>query len=658
MHSTQYTALNHMPASPLHNMTMQDPLRIGEPNPVLGLYLCREDKHLVTKRTSDDTPIASVFIRDFDQLVGAHWDTLGGRYLSLVFQDASVRLHDEFQQGKLVALVRGNGAQGKLAGPVDASCWGRVHQHGERGYHSDLTRLLPTLVKFVGGEASLEATEPFVPGGAPWRQPPSPGKESPPLLDVHVLHSAAADEVVLVLDGEYRLVLPCATPQLGVGVVRVTQPGPGLFQLWYSHGQTRCVDVRGVSGNATHMSLLESLQELRSTAQFLRHHIDTVHTKAVAPYAQWLQRVTVEAHDRGALHRDLRELLLCGTVAPELGDWLHYTVGERNLAAWGENYYRALGGTNNILLVAVVPALERLIVLGERCQGYALAHSLESEPSSIVSECQGMLGECIATMQRNTAQFEEMAVFVRWLGMHVRSECAEEYNPTAQEIQLMRDPRAAKRICSVLQQLLGEGSDPAVSIFPHAVFDTGAKAVAAELGRVCQEHVQPRLLQAVVGGPPCLELSGAALEVFPPELQPRLELLDVQWLGGYTATVYVDTANRDTAHLYVVVAKPLGTEGSPAHGSPAHALRLDFSRYGPVARPVLRAALHPAGDFPAVIATVEGPENPNPNPNGNKESTQQVHLVLHTVHSDKGVRTDGPAGNGVPELRSIEQILQ
>lgn len=696
------------------------------------MRLSLEDRKLVTRRTSDGTAIASVPVRDPTQLVGAHWDCAAGRYLSLVFTDGSVRVHDAHLGGKLVALVRA----ARPLGPVDAACWGRVWEPAARrgAVATDVTRQMPLLVKFRA--ASAEGAAPplgglghpvhFAPGPAEWRRGlgrgTGPGsaantgtQEQDPqtrrLLDVHVLHSPASDEVHCVLNGAFDVLLHGGgvPPGPDMRVLRVLPLGGGEFQLWYVSGHARTLSVRGITHGGGHMALLAGVDELVSLAAYLRQHMDLLQTHVVVPYVQLLTTLVYEGRDTDVLWRDIRQMYLMGTRTDALGDWLHLTLGERNLAEWGALFLRTITDVGNVLSLGFIPALERVVVLAERFHGdvraYELrelyigevgsSHAVLESVRRIVSACQRLLRECTDTMQRNAAARPDMETLATFLQVYVKTEtlarrAAEdadgedspneyEYDATIEESEVLCEPGAGTRMLRMVDALLGPGNDIGTQTFPSAVFAKEVDTIAAEVKSVQDAHVRPRLQRALEAGTQdSLRLCSEVCDAFPGELGARLQLLDVAlWPAqpqgesahphdNYTAALFVDSAARDTAHLYLVVGWRLGQH--QREGRKPVVLHLDFAHYGPQPAPLETARLElpasatasPTG-APAVVATTTAA-------GAGAAAEQRVHLVLHTagVHAGAATATahpnsppsDRPAGSRAPELRAIEQILQ
>ncbi|CAB4255709.1 similar to Saccharomyces cerevisiae YDR118W APC4 Subunit of the Anaphase-Promoting Complex/Cyclosome (APC/C) [Maudiozyma barnettii] len=346
-------------------MSEEEFYRIEDPEQ--DLYLTRQGKSIIVKRRSDDQQISSTYIRDWTQLVGCHWDTILGRYLSIMFNDGSIRLIDTNDNGKLISFMR-TGLTNS-----DSSYWSRllVNTSNKGIKIMNISESFPNLTKFSMENETIKF-EPFDLVSKKWRKidndPINEKKGNKrQVLDFHIMHSGLNDEVSFILNGS--LSLKTMNNGQGQKVCKIINEDSGIYQFWYSEGHRHEIDLSLILGNNNNMSLLHDIIEFQELIQYLKTNITFLHDKIIKPYTDFLEKITNVSYDRLELYDDLNQLIFTGEVEETLADWLKYTIGERNIQTWRDKSSKMYENGSEVLQLGIINAFERVFISLERISG-------------------------------------------------------------------------------------------------------------------------------------------------------------------------------------------------------------------------------------------------------------------------------------------------
>lgn len=443
-------------------------------NPEQDLYLTRIGKNIIVKRRSDDEQISSTYVRDWAQLTDCHWDTIMGQFLSIVFTDGSVRLIDVNDNGKLISLIR------TALGNVDTSYWGRII---EVSMDSDIpimniAKKFPNLIKYnmEGGSIKME---PFNLVSKKWRQGKSPTMEDEYLriIDVHLLHSETEDTSSFILNG--GIVFNRPGNFRGSKVCKIISEKPDMFELWYCDGRRKIVDLTSIVSSRSNMGLVEDISEFQELLQYLRHHVNFLQNNIIKPYADFLNRITSVAYDRNKLYTELRQMILTGEVSDELSDWLQYTIGERNILKWGEMASKTYQKTAEILELSIMPAVERVLILTQRCSGSIAVLDRLVESSLPAFHNINVILSDIATqviieMRKTNKDSEYVRQFINWLHDYI-NEISEIEN-FIPKVQYNYEPTIVTHLTATLKPICLPET-PTEPFFPIEDFNIKLKEI-------------------------------------------------------------------------------------------------------------------------------------------------------------------------------------
>lgn len=466
-------------------------------NPQLSLYLDRKEKSLTANRVSDNTSIATTFIRDFTQLIGCHWDKINGRYLSLVFKDGSVRINDIFNDGKLIAFLRTN------ATDIDCSYWDRIEeifQDDNMVIEADITKLMPSLIKFVGDNRSFSMI-PYVSSTNIWRTIDKRITKNR-ILDVHLLHKKTSDELVIILDCDYNVkksLQPTTRRNKDNGneLCKILNIDRGKYDFWYTDGHIKTISILPIVENRGCMNLLENVLELRDMNKYIKYHIDILEREIIKPYLEFLNRICQDAYGNDKLFEDLRELLLLGVINDELSDWLHYTIGERNLLQWKQFCFDTYQKSNEVLTLSFLPVFERMIILSERCQGLIMSFNKDQmmecdEINLLILKIQNLLKITVENITQTIRQFDIIKMFMNWLNDQVMLELDEEHIP---KIKYETNSQISYKLTESFKILFKDND--ARQVFNKKKYDTENKKLTELLDKINDNYIQPQMVNQI-----------------------------------------------------------------------------------------------------------------------------------------------------------------
>ncbi|CCK71734.1 anaphase promoting complex subunit 4 KNAG_0H03190 [Huiozyma naganishii CBS 8797] len=408
-----------------------------EVNNVLPLYVTRGTKQLVVNRDTDDSTIASTFIRDPSQVVSYQWDTIGGEIISVMFQDGSIRINDVMYDAKLVALLRTQRTG------LDCVLWDRIRlpsRAQSMEWDPDIiTQSLPRLVKFMGSDAS-PSMSPYLPTNHSWRFPNSGAAGG--ILDVHFLHQKLGDTLVALLNGEYQLQLtgPHQEDQSELRkIIARTDSKRHVYNCYYKTGPVRQVDLTGFVEDKDTIKLLERFLLFQDYLGYFLAHLEPIQTECVEPYQEFIERLCEDAFGKEKLQESLTDHFLVGSMDEELRDWLVYSLGERNLEEWKSLMNTAYRRTSQVVLMCLVPVSERLIILCEQLQALVLTAQLSegmvgdsleiSEFTDLLENCQELLQLVLQTVKQLAKDIKDIKVFLLWLENVLKTTINKDYPP-------------------------------------------------------------------------------------------------------------------------------------------------------------------------------------------------------------------------------------
>mgnify|MGYP003365336572 CR=1 FL=1 len=465
-------------------------------DPEQDLYITRIDKNIIVKRRSDDEQISSTYIRDWSQLTECHWDTIMGQFLSIVFTDGSVRLIDVNDNGKLISLIR------TTLNNIDASYWGRII---EVSIESDIpvmniARNLPRLIKYYMENGSIRM-EPFNLTTKKWRQNKNSTIEDEYLkiIDVHVLHSEIDDCVSFILNGGIVFEIPGdSLDSLGCKIICEK---PDIFELWYRNGHKRVMDLTRIVSSKSNITFVEDIMEFQELLQYLRHHVNFLQNNIIKPYADFLNRITSVSYDRNQLYQELRQMILIGEVSDELSDWLQYTIGERNIQKWREMASRTYQKTTEILELAIIPAVERTLILTQRCSGSmaVLDNNIETtlpDFYNINIKLKEIVTQTIYEMRQSNKDGEYVRQFLNWIHDYIHEiSGTENFIP---QVQYNYEPTIVKHLIATLKPIcLSE--TPTEPFFSIDEFNIKLKLVTDIVkNKIINKFIIPKLESLVI----------------------------------------------------------------------------------------------------------------------------------------------------------------
>ncbi|CCF56841.1 hypothetical protein KAFR_0B05460 [Kazachstania africana CBS 2517] len=465
-------------------------------NKKLPLYTEKGPKGLMVYRRSDNTAIAHTIIKKWELVAGIYWDKISGKYLSIFFRDGSIRIIDVFKDGKLVAFLR---TQFKN---VDCTYWDRIEEQTTnemKQFNKNIVDLMPSLIQFVSSANKLSLI-PYTPSNANWRELDAKWKKNR-VIDMHCLHQSETDSFLMVLNGDYYLTLKTPETDLSekVPACSLIKSANSLYQCIYKDGSARKIDTSSFLSSKSCIDLLECILSLKDMSKYTRNHLDLLERVIIKPYLDFLEKICDGAFGREKLINELKITFLLGTISDELQDWLHYSVGDKNVTQWRTLCHDAYQQTTELFTIALMCACERMILLSERCFGLIMAFQFESgaddnsrlhELNELMSNLQDMLKSIIYTAEESANKFEMLKIFLSWLNDRVHEELDDDYKP---QLSITQNSNTCYKLGKSFEYLLQEGKKDSEDILNFDIIKHTLEKIEANISRMNTKYIEPIL---------------------------------------------------------------------------------------------------------------------------------------------------------------------
>lgn len=473
-------------------------------NPLYPLYAKKVNKGLSISRIADDTRIATVVLRDTNLLAGYEWDRITGRRITVFFKDGTARVHDAFQGGKLMSLLRIS----KKA--VDGALWDRIELTPPKDvnlvkFDYDITKTMPQMVRFARDSRQIFIL-PYEPPNRSWRLATDEKdgvKLEKQIVDVHMVHKDD-NEIVLMFDGAYVVQLPGkddhAVPKSRLHAIFATECG--LYLLAFQDGTVESLDLNPFIENESLVGFMKCFISMTQLGRYLQNHLELIQNDLIAPCNEFFEKVCDRAFGYQQLHEELEQLLLIGSVSNELEDWLCNTVNEKNSKKWRKLSLEMYQKSNQILTLAFIPACERLILLSERSRGYLRAIQVTQNGAiketsclaNLMATAQSILKLTLETIQSVKSQEILFQTFWHWFDDKVHEALDEDYKP---KLQLHGQSKTGYEIAQYLDQQIRERNEPQsrADLFNVELFKVELNRLTAMLASVRDQEIQPHIMQ-------------------------------------------------------------------------------------------------------------------------------------------------------------------
>ncbi|QLQ82423.1 hypothetical protein HG537_0H01850 [Torulaspora globosa] len=470
-------------------------------NPIYPLYAKKENKSLSIVRIADDARIATVAVRDMKLLVSFEWDRITGSHLSVFFQDGSARIHDVFQGGKLMSLLRISTKS------VDGALWDRIEITGSEDdgivkFERDITKVMPKMIRFARDTRQIFIL-PYEPPNRSWRlatEERDGVKIERPILDVHIVHRDTG-ELLLMFDGEYVVRLPSQGDRdpLSTSLQAMFAAQRGVYVLFYREGNVESLNLGPVVENSALVDLIKSFITMTQLNRYLQNHLELIQNDLIAPYNEFMEKVCDRAFGYRELREELETLLLTGYISPELEDWLCNTVNEKNCKKLRKLSLEMYQKSTQILTLAFIPACERLILLSEGCRGLvSTIEVLETGSISsithieqLTSAAQSILKLALESIQNIKSAELLFQTFWPWFDDRVHEALDEDYKP---RLKLDGQSKTGYQIATYLDSQFTHSTH----LFKTDSFKTALNNFSTKLTTLKDQQLEPYLLQKCV----------------------------------------------------------------------------------------------------------------------------------------------------------------
>ncbi|SCU87228.1 LAFA_0E05490g1_1 [Lachancea sp. 'fantastica'] len=397
-------------------------------NPQLALYLVVTGKTITVNRQIDDQRVATVVLKDVDQVFAYQWDQETGKRFAVFYRNGIVKIYDcTTAGGQLQKVVNITETQNKA---LSSAVWARVAWETFSDTYAvlnvDVAALMPDMVRIVRDSKQVS----MAPMG-PW------GPDlSVPEASVILAHSQEDRCYLLTVDDLVTVRFSSEIDQMCKILPPRSKHGPFV-------GVARDGTLEHIRLQLTEVPLMRELVKnsgyVRFLCDYLADHISVCKSDLIDPFAQFLARLK-SAYSGSNLYTQLCEVLVSGSVDPALEDWLCNSVGDKNYKRWKQLSTRMYGDLNNVLTLAVVPACERLILACERMQGIHKSLKLQKlkeigefdatkwpspEVDVLLQECQKMLTDTLRLVADLNAEAALHTTFQEWF-YDVVMECVDE----------------------------------------------------------------------------------------------------------------------------------------------------------------------------------------------------------------------------------------
>ena len=416
-------------------------------NKQLNIYATRGEKSIQVKRfdyanASDNdktsNQVSSIFIRDLNQIVKYDWDIITGKYLTIFFKDGSIRINDMLQNGKLVAFLR------TKLNDTDYGIWDRIiigndqfDENESLSFNYNILSLLPQLVKYDPRD-ELPNMSLYVPQVPIWRH----YKEK--IIDIHLLHQSRSDNFVLVLNGEY--IINLSNSNANNKICKILKETKGLYRCFYENGFIKEIDIRNIFNNNNNnekgklLTLIQQSSLMKDYFKFLKNHINIMKKDLVTPFLNFTHKLKDQEIHNFDIYEHLVVLFFDGILSDELSEWLKYSLSDKNLEMLQKEISKAYQTTTQILMMCIIPVLERLIILANQLQSLLLSLQLFDqetvpdlkdisipETKGIIEKCQNVLRNTIIRIKTIIHENSLLKILVAWLDDKRKSVIDEEH---------------------------------------------------------------------------------------------------------------------------------------------------------------------------------------------------------------------------------------
>lgn len=409
----------------MEHLVIPSDIYYGKYNKEFNTVATRGDKSIQVKKLNDSRSeqVSSIIIRNIDQLVDYEWDSFSGKYLSVIFTDGTVRINDMSQNGKLVAFLR------TKLNNIDSALWDRVwltdkdydsSSSRKQSFNFDILEQMPQLIKYVG-EKSTPNMVPFTPQAVVWRQ------QKEKITDIHLLHQSITDSFVIVINGEYTLNLPNNTPNK---LIKLHKKQKGLYIGYYENGFVKEVDIRKLLENESSvMTLLESYTLIKDYFKYVGNHISLMMDEMIRPLLTSLSELRPPEDLHQTIDEILEDLLYEGDGnTDDAAEWIIDTFDTDYFDNLQTLIHKAYNITMQILIMCIIPVLERIIILANKIQSILLSLQLLdqgtipyindisiSQMKQIINLCQKLLKKTIENIQILRQEQLFIETFMIWV---------------------------------------------------------------------------------------------------------------------------------------------------------------------------------------------------------------------------------------------------
>ncbi|KAK5780990.1 hypothetical protein RI543_001377 [Arxiozyma heterogenica] len=447
--------------------------------------------------------VSSIFIRDLNQVVTCNWDLINGKYLTIFFKDGSIRINDMLQNGKLVAFLR------TKLNDIDFGYWDRIIIRKDRydenesmSFNYDILDLLPKLVKYNSKDEPPNMFL-YVPQVPIWRT------YKQKIIDIHLLHQSVTDSFVLVIDGEYIINLSDSNPNKKL--CKILKETDGLYSCYYENGFIKEIDVRSILNNNSKgkfLTLIQTYSLIDDYFEFWKYHINTILQDLVLPFLTFTHKLKDEEIHGFNIYEHLVTLFFDGIVSNKLADWLKYSLSEKNLEMLQVMIDQAYKTTTQILMMCIIPVIERLLILTNQLQSILLSIQLINqgkmaeleqisiiEAKQIIKKCQELLKKTIEKIKIITHENSLLKILLIWLDDKRNSVIDEDH---IDNLDINSDSSYGFQIMDGLDIIFGR--DTKYDILDSSIFLETIKLCKDQLQKVNKLYVIELLTSGLVIG--------------------------------------------------------------------------------------------------------------------------------------------------------------
>ncbi|SCU86053.1 LANO_0C06568g1_1 [Lachancea nothofagi CBS 11611] len=403
-------------------------------NPRMALYLVATGKNVGINRAIDDQRIGTVVLKDYEQVMGFQWDQKEGKQFVVYYKHGLAKVYDCTTGGslqKVIKLVSSQDPSVSLSTAVWAKTEWKTFDNSYAALDMDLSAMMPGMVRIVRDSKQITMA-PLEPWGPDLRNPEA---------QIILGHSQESHSYVMTIDDLISVEFKSGVDKL----FKILPPK-------YKHGPFVGV---GEGGSLEYVylplteaplmrELIKSSGQVQFLCTYLLENIALCRSDLIEPYRLFLARIT-NAYD-GDLYEQLCDIVLTGYVASDLEDWLCNSIGDKNYKRWKQLSSRMYGDLNNVLVLAIVPACERLILVCEKLQGIHRSLKLQKmagisdfhedewdspEIQTLLCECQKLLTTALKITTDLNREAALHSVFADWFFDVMMESVDEDYKKPA-----------------------------------------------------------------------------------------------------------------------------------------------------------------------------------------------------------------------------------